>query len=226
MLEPQQIKTRDNIQPQRFKWLSGWSRLVLEMLAITFGVLLAFGLNAWWEGRTQAEFDRVTLSQVYTEIDRNFDNIEKAYQYRLDLYPKILAVDRGEISVQDVEFQGTRPPRLETAAYDLALASGVFGRIDPEDAQTLVKTYLDFDSIDDTHELYASSLPMLILQMENRNDPKFSRFMKMAFLDMIFAEGETLNQISSFSEKPEVIDPWTFISNTTRAPAVKTEGSE
>lgn len=101
------------------------------MLAITFGVLLAFGLNAWWEGRSQAKFDRVSLSQVYAEIDRNYDTIKTSYDHRLNLYPQILKVDRGSLSVAEVEFEGTRPPRTETAAYDLASASGVFARFAP-----------------------------------------------------------------------------------------------
>lgn len=96
----------------------------------------------------------------------------------------------------------------------------------PEKAERLVKTYLDFDGIKGTHALYGSSLPNLILQMENRNDPKFARYMQIAFLDMIFAEGETLNQISDFSEKPQVVDPWAFISEASQPPAARTLESE
>ena len=210
-----QISKASNDKPsRRFRWLSGWSRLFFEMLAITFGVLLAFGLNAWWEGRTQAKFDSVSLSQVYDEIDRNYETIEKAYQYRLDLYPRIIAVEQGKLTTPDIEFKGIRPPRIETAAYDLALARGLFGRINQDEAQTLVKTYLDFENIKSIHELYGSSLPTLILQMENQNDGKFVTFMRMAFMDMIFAEGETLNSISEFSEKPTLRNPWEFISNS------------
>lgn len=226
MSEVQHVETPNDGPSRRFKWLSGWSRLFLEMLVITFGVLLAFGLNAWWEGRKQAEFDRVTLSQINIEIDRNYDAIDSVYKYRLDLYPKIVAIERGELSVADIEYRGTRSPRLETAAYDLALVSGVFGRVEPEKAQTLVKTYLNFDNVNQTHRLYANSLPTLILQMENREDPKFARFMQMAFLDMIFVEGDTLNHISEFTEKPSVVDPLTFISAAIQTPAATIEGSE
>lgn len=210
-----------------FRWLSGWSKLFLEMLAITFGVLLAFGLNAWWQDRSLAEFDRVSLSQIQTEIDRNYDTIKIGYDYRTNLYPKLLNVERGVLSMSKIEFQGTRPPRIETAAYDLALTSGVFARIEPGKAQTFIRTYLDFENIENTHTLYAASLPNLVLQMESQNDPRIATFMRMAFMDMIFAEGETLNKIASMSEKPTVEEPWITVSGEVRqTDELTTAGSE
>lgn len=215
-----------DLEDPGFKWLSGWSRLFVEMLVITFGVLLAFGLNAWWEGRKQAEFDRVSLSQVYDEIDRNYDTIANIYSYRTDLYPKILSVENGNMLMSETGFQGTRPPQIEKAAYDLALASGVFARSKPESAQTLISIYLDFDGIKNTHQLYASSLPQLIVEMEDANDPRIATFMRMAFMDMIFAEGETLNEIAEISDKPTVMEPWQFISQASRQSASQTSKSE
>lgn len=210
----------------KFRWLSGWSRIFLDMLAITFGVLLAFGLSTWWESKSQEKSDQISMSQVYQEIDRNFDSIEQAYQYRLELYPKMLAVDRGLSSVSEVQFEGIRPPKLETAAYNLALSSGVFTRAHPEKAQSVIRTYLNFENINNVHDLYGSSLPNLIFAMENPNDPKFARFMSIAFMDMIFAEGNTLVEISENFEKPAAMDPFKFVSETSQSISPTTETSK
>jgi len=72
---------------EKFRWLTGWSRLFLEMFAIAFGVLLALATTEWREAVEKNAFVEKSLSQIEAEIIRNYEKINEAYEYREQLYP-------------------------------------------------------------------------------------------------------------------------------------------
>lgn len=196
-----------------FRWLSGWSRLFLEMLAITFGVLLAFALTEWRTEAKRENFTTLSLAQVDAEIERNYETIGRAYDYHVRLYKDVTAAQNDGRSLREIQFRGTQPPKLERAAYEIALGNAVFADLDPAKSQQIVATYLDFENIDKIHGLYSSGLPNLIFQVTEENDPRLLQYMKTAFMDFIFAEAETLNGISEFTDLEGVGEYWRVFSS-------------
>jgi hypothetical protein len=182
------------------------------MLAITFGVLLAFGLNAWWESKQAQAFNQKNIELINAEIERNVKNLNSRYEYRVKLYPELLKFKLGQITFDEIGFQGTRPPKIEKAAYELAQSNAVFISMDPEDAQTIISIYLDFDRIEDTHRVYANSIPQLLLETSEGNEERMAEILRTAFMDFMFAEGETIRSIGNYQNQ-DYIDPvWETIS--------------
>lgn len=179
------------------------------MFAITFGVLLALALSEWREKVEKQSFVEKSLKQVEAEIIRNFDKINEAYQYREKLYPYILEVESGAMLSNEIPFRGTQGPRLERAAYEVALSNAVFSEIDAEQAQRIVAIYLDFNAITDTHELYRSGVPTLLYSADTGNDPRVGTYLKQAFEDFIFVEGMALDKIVE-SNRADVGSATTF----------------
>jgi len=180
---------------EKFRWLTGWSRLFLEMFAIAFGVLLALATTEWREAVEKNAFVEKSLSQIEAEIIRNYEKINEAYEYREQLYPYLLDVESGEKLSAEIPFRGTQGPRLERAAYEVALSNAVFSEIDTELAQRIVSIYLDFAAITDTHKLYLSGVPTLLFSTDTENDPRVGTYLKQAFEDFIFVEGIALDKI-------------------------------
>ena len=182
-------------EPEEFRWLTGWSRLFLDMFAITFGVLLALALTEWRQRVEKRVFIEKSLGQIEAEIIRNFEKINKAYEYREKLYPYLLEVESGKMLSAEIPFRGTQGPRLERAAYEVALSNAVFSEIDSVRAQRIVGIYLDFTAITETHELYRSGVPTLLFSADEGNDPRVGSYLKQAFEDFIFVEGMALDKI-------------------------------
>lgn len=178
------------------------------MLAITFGVMLAFALNEWRAKSKRKSFTELSLAQVEAEIDRNYETINRTYEYHVRIYKDILAAQKDGRTLQEIEFRGTQPPKLERAAYEIALENAVFAEHDPEESQEIVATYLDFENIEKIHGLYSSGLPNLIFFVENEGDPRVLQYMQTAFMDFIYAEAETLNNIARRTEHQGVGEYW------------------
>ena len=169
--------------------------MFLDMFAITFGVLLALALTEWREKVENQAFVETSLNQVEAEIIRNFEKINAAYEYREKLYPYLLEVESGKMLSAEIPFRGTQGPRLERAAYEVALSNAVFSEIDSERAQRIVSIYLDFNAITETHELYRSGVPTILFSANKESDPRIGTYLKQAFEDFIFVEGMALDKI-------------------------------
>lgn len=192
----------------KFRLFSGWSRLFLEMLAITFGVLLAFALNEWRSESKQRAFIDLSLAQVEAEIDRNYKTVLRTYEYHVRMYKNIVAAQQDGRSLMEIEFRGTQPPKLERAAYEIALGNAVFAEHDPKESQEIVAIYLDFENIEKIHGLYSSGIPNLIFFVENEGDPRVLQYMQTAFIDFIYAEAETLNRLARKTDHEGVGEYW------------------
>jgi len=199
-------------KPEKFRWLTGWSRLFLDMFAIAFGVLLALALTEWRESVEKNAFVEKSLSQIEAEILRNYEKINEAYEYREQLYPYLLEVESGKKLSTEIPFRGTQGPRLERAAYEVALSNAVFSEIDTELAQRIVSIYLDFTAITETHELYLSGVPTLLFSADPANDPRVGTYLKQAFEDFIFVEGMALDKIVQ-TNKSDLGSSTTYDSN-------------
>ena len=195
-----------------FRWLDGWSRIVLDMFAITFGVLLAFALNQWWTERTEADRVARAIAAIESELDRNHSYLERAIEYRMDLYPRILSWLDGEATFRDLEFRGTRPPSLERAAYDVAISTGALSDVDSETARTMVGAYLMLERVEGVHRMYSTGLPNLVFIADGQDDPRMAVYMQMAFQDFIYSEVAALNHIAELRGLEPQPRPWEMVA--------------
>lgn len=53
-----------------------WGSLLVELVIIVVGVLIAFGLNSWWDGRTTALRERAYLRALASDVDQNVSRLE------------------------------------------------------------------------------------------------------------------------------------------------------
>ena len=62
-----------------------WLRVSGEALVIVASILLAFGLQAWWEGRTDRQTERTVLNELHTSLSADLELLE----LRLDRFRRI-----------------------------------------------------------------------------------------------------------------------------------------
>lgn len=102
---------------------------------IVASILLAFGIQTWWENQTEADREQRLLTSLLGEFEQNADLLEGATaEYRaryMDAEGILEAIDRTPAEVDDADLrllvQGLASPQtfhLESGAYDALLASG------------------------------------------------------------------------------------------------------
>jgi len=62
-----------------------WLRVSAEAFVIVVSILLAFGLQAWWEGRIDRQTERTVLSELHTSLSEDLELL----QLRLDRLRRI-----------------------------------------------------------------------------------------------------------------------------------------
>lgn len=55
-----------------------WPRFVIEGVVIVASILLAFGIEAWWEGRQERERERAYVAALWQDFDQNLRLIDEA----------------------------------------------------------------------------------------------------------------------------------------------------
>jgi len=55
-----------------------WARIVAEGVAIVVSILLAFGIQAWWDGRQDRELERRLLEGIFADLARDIGDIGAA----------------------------------------------------------------------------------------------------------------------------------------------------
>jgi hypothetical protein len=58
-----------------------WKRLFAEGLAIIVSILLAFGIDAWWEGREQKHYETVLLQAILDDLIEKKSKIARDIKY-------------------------------------------------------------------------------------------------------------------------------------------------
>lgn len=53
-----------------------WSWVLAETGIVVVGILIAFSLNSWWEGRTAAAQERAHLSSLHTDFEQNVERLD------------------------------------------------------------------------------------------------------------------------------------------------------
>ena len=121
----------------------------LEVVLIVLSVLLALGLNAWREARSDAARAERVLEALRAEIAYNRAQIAQiaAYHARVDeaidtLVPSLwVGAEPGPETLFEVAPEGLSVRLLETTAWELARSTGTLTHLDFELAADLSRLY-------------------------------------------------------------------------------------
>ncbi len=94
-----------------------WGRLAIEGVAIVISILLAFGIDAWWEVRQE----RIEEQQILQDLDEEFVLIRNVLADHQQIHTGRLAALEDLLGAFDVD-QSKRTPEVLGAALDGLLA--------------------------------------------------------------------------------------------------------
>lgn len=110
-----------------------WPRVIAEGAAIVVSILLAFGIQAWWEGRQRREAEEEILGRLAEEFLAIHDTLsavlEEHARHRKGVGALLSLADAsgaGSLTAEDFygAFLGFTSTHLETGTLDGVLASG------------------------------------------------------------------------------------------------------
>jgi hypothetical protein len=119
-----------------------WSRVMLEGVVIVFSILLAFGIDAWWDGRADREETREGLEAIRIEMLENLDLLDEHAQFctqvsgATEALLSLMGPSPEEISADSVvdlvgrALTSAIGNRLSTTALDAMIAEGQFASIE------------------------------------------------------------------------------------------------
>ena len=166
--------------------------LLLEVIAIVFGVLLGLGANEWQEDRERAAFVAESREVMLDELAANYALLIRSRQYHLDLLEPIIAarnaLRRGE-PPPPFDYVGFRAAVTTRAAYDTALNASVFAYIDPHDAREIANAYRLIDNVKAQDDRYKLALAM-------STGGRFLEVLPLAFGDLLWSEDAALQAIA------------------------------
>lgn len=121
-----------------------WSRRVVEGLTITFGILLAFAIDAWWDRAQERRSDLTALASVQRELRTTGELLEDAIRLH-----GLTQVQGREVLEMTSSGRLTVPPdsldklvislwrsyiiNPPTGALEAAMLAGAIGRLENED---------------------------------------------------------------------------------------------
>jgi hypothetical protein len=123
------------------------SRLLLESVLIVVSILLAFGLNGWWEARQDRNLARHALASFEKEIGQNRANLMDVMPYHLQLHDLVAGLSlAGSVrTFEDVRgldgFEGFQPAFLTATAWSTAIATGALNHLDYDLVSELSSVY-------------------------------------------------------------------------------------
>jgi len=85
-----------------------WPRIFAEGVAIVVSILLAFGIQAWWDGVQEREEEQALLAGLLAEFETNVEQLDlRISEHNMlsstgrDLQQRLLVAGRNEVTVPD-----------------------------------------------------------------------------------------------------------------------------
>ena len=132
------------------KFLNYFAYAIGEILLIMIGILLALHLQNRNEEKKTAEIVNTTINLLKNEINTNKERIESVQEYHImvrDTLNVLKMPDKeDEISKTLSFWRGMRTPRLQNAAFQTSIQSGINREMNPELVQELNNLYTFQDS--------------------------------------------------------------------------------
>ena len=118
--------------------------MVLQVALIALGVFLGLAGEEWREAQANRRVAAETMRRFHAEVVANRDMLLRIKDYhtaRLEELNAHFAATPEEKEAAKVQLAGIRPPRFESTAWELAVATGTLAHLEPELAFALSRTY-------------------------------------------------------------------------------------
>jgi len=120
-------------------------RVLFESMLIVVSILLALGLDEWRENREDEEMIQQAMANFLREIERNRIRVDDAAPFNRGLRDVIIRRQENKDIVSTTEFIGIvgsySPVALQSTAWETAIATGAFARMDYNLVSALSLTY-------------------------------------------------------------------------------------
>lgn len=98
-----------------------WKRISVEAIAIVASILLAFGIDAWWDERLERSNEQVLLTRLSTEFSSNLNRIDQVkYSFIVDASLKLFRVIDEAMLIEESTVE------VPTGMLKISLISAVF----------------------------------------------------------------------------------------------------
>lgn len=129
-------------------------RVLVEGLVIVASILLAFGIEAWWQGREEQEEARDALDILQRDLTAATEQLEELVQFAqagsnaslrayVALGADLETVDRDSVSADLIRSLSRRTMRLPRAGYTDLLSTGTLGLIDDRELRDAVVQFYE-----------------------------------------------------------------------------------
>ena len=139
-----------------------WKKMALEVPPVVLAVLLAFGINSWWQGAKERQRADLIVVNLISEIKKNQQELERNIADNARRIPKLnalinaLSVNPNDTSL--VRGTGLDNYELTEAAWQTAILSNSFSAIDENIIMDAAKIYnLQLKRDDRTNEYLGST---------------------------------------------------------------------
>ncbi len=117
-----------------------WKSYVIELLIVTSGILIAFGLNSWNETQKEEKLANLYLEGIYEELTINKTALESTLEYHSEL---LQSLNEKPLDVTLV----LKPASVNNSAWKLA-ENDIFKRyVDPKLYQKITEAYQVHESL-------------------------------------------------------------------------------
>lgn len=160
-----------------------WNKLALEGVVIVSSILLAFSIDAWWDGRKEFAEQQVVLNDLRIELEYNINSIEAIWLER-----HLINLFESAILLRNI--YGLPVDESATDRTHLLIQSN-------ENLDTLLSTYLAAEVVQPLENLNLISSPVSISRAQLIrvwNSPTYGP--SLASLDVLFQSG-LINRIEN-----------------------------
>ena len=120
-------------------------KMALEVPPVVLAVLLAFGINSWWQNSKQEQLVQSATRNIQTEIQFNLarleSNVEKNQQYLQDLDDQIATLTQEGFNESKDYGRGIAILPLKDAAWRAANLSGAVAQFPSDAIQDMAEVY-------------------------------------------------------------------------------------
>ena len=158
-----------------------WARIFAEGFAIVVSILLAFGIQAWWDARQERVAEAEYLAAIHDEIERNLSGLEgnidvaagrnAALERAAALLDSDLYVDSAKVFIESVVLGSlySGPPRVSTAVFDELANTGrivIIRDLDlrREILELYARTRIAYERMEDDSNQKGSRLEALVVR--------------------------------------------------------------
>jgi len=120
-------------------------KMALEIPPVVIAVLLAFGINSWWQQQKSDELQETSIENIHREIQTNLADLEqtimKNQEYLQELKDQVSTLLQDGYDDEQQFGSGISIAPLKDAAWQAANISGAVANFSPESIQELAEVY-------------------------------------------------------------------------------------